>query len=116
MVDRVWRRQANNLWMIDVGLILLCNLFAARIVGIKLLQFIQENGRLPFIHAAIKAAIVIRIALSLPIIGYAAHRKRQSLVVGGDGTCITQRAEVLAGIETVRSGIAEAARVLAAEQ
>ena len=102
--------------MIDVGLILLCNLFAARIVSIKLLQFIQENGRLPFIHATIKAAIVIRIALSLPIIGYAAHRKRQSLVVGGDGTCIAQRAEVLAGIETVRSGVAEAARVLTMEQ
>ena len=102
--------------MIDVGLILLCNLFAARIVSIKLLQFIQENGRLPFIHAAIKAAIVILIARSLPIIGYAADRKRQSLVVGGDGTCIAQRAEVLTGLETVCSGIAEAARVLAAEQ
>ena len=102
--------------MIDMGLILLCNLFAARIVGVKLLQFIQENSRLPFIHAAIKTTIVIRIALSFPIIGYAAHRKRQSLIVGGDGTCIAQRAEVLAGIETVRSGIAEAAGVLAAEQ
>ena len=102
--------------MIDVDLILLCNLFAARIVGVKLLQFIQENCRLPFIHAAIKATIVIRIALSLPIIGYAAHRKRQSLIVGGDGTCIAQCAEVLAGIKTVRSGISEAARVLAAEQ
>ena len=102
--------------MIDVDLILLCNLLAASIISIKLLQFIQENVRLPFIHAAIKAAIVIRIARSLPIIGYAAHRKRQSLIVGGDGTCIAQRAEVLAGIETVRSGIAEAARVLVMEQ
>ena len=99
-----------------MGLILLCNLFAARIISVKLLQFIQENGCLPFIHAGIKATIVIRIARSLPIIGYAAHRKRQSLVVGGDGTCITQSAKVLAGIETVRSGIADAARVLAAEQ
>ena len=100
----------------NVGCILVGNLFAECIVGIKLLQFIQENGRLPFIHAAIKAAIVILIARSLPIIGYAADRKRQSLVVGGDGTCIAQRAEVLTGIETVRSGIAEAARVLVMEQ
>ena len=100
----------------NVGCILVGNSFAECIVGIKLLQFIQDNGRLPFIHAAIKAAIVAHKGRSAAIIGYAAHRKRQSLIVGSDGTCIAQCAKVLAGIEAVRSGISEAARVLVMEQ
>ena len=77
------------------------------VLSIQIFQLHIEHGGLHLIDTRIQPLIIMYIFLMTTIITNGSDKLSQFLVVGGDGTCITQGAKVLTRIKAVASGIAE---------
>ena len=60
----------------------------------------MENGGLDFVHSGVQPECFVTVFLSCTIVCEHSHSQGKGFVGCGDGSCITQCAEVLSGVET----------------
>lgn len=85
------------------------NLFSSLVIGIEVAQLDIEYGGLKLVDARVTALVVMHVFLVTAVVAQGTNDLSQLSNVGGDGTSITQCAEVLAWIEAVGGCVAKGA-------
>lgn len=92
--------------IMDVVIIIMCNLLAHVVALVEMAELHVEHGSLNAVQPAVPAHILEDILPCGAIVGKGADSGGELLVVGRHASGIAKGTEVLAGIETVSGGIA----------
>lgn len=103
------RAYDSHLRITDFLLIANGNLLAALVVGIEVAKLNVEDSGLKLVDAGVIALVVVYVFFVTAVVAQGVDDVGQFCVVGGDGACIAQSAEILTRVEAMGSGMAEGA-------
>ena len=96
---------------VEFGKIVLGFLESVLRLSVWILQLDAEHGSLELFHSRIESLIIVFVFAHPAIVAEGSDDLCQLPVVGGDGSCIAQCAQVLARIEAVSGCITDIARM-----